>query len=146
MARVLIELLHSWPGGGSHRTPQVNLQSIGRHFIALGSLPLADFGEVVRARLTASNDGFQARALSRMERGPGHWRADLASYLDRVQAAQKTKDYWIPLDVRPTPENPDAAATTRKLVHGFGRFLETWPEFVKSARSEAARRPVWSRL
>lgn len=144
--KLMLACIASCPFGPGQADPAERLRTLGRHLAALGSLPLADFEEVVRLRAWQSSRAHIALADARLREcgeSPAFWAKDVRRYLDLLCRALVREDYVVPLELVQGRGVEEGRRLSQRLVGNFGRLLTLWPEILEVARAlrREGRRP-----
>ena len=136
MPKLMLACIASCPFGPGQADPAERLRTLGRHLAALGSLPLADFEEVVRLQAWRSSRAHIALAEARLREcgeSPAFWAKDVRRYLDLLCPALVREDYVVPLELVQGRSVEEARRLSQRLVGQFGQLLTLWPEMLEVA-------------
>src|SRR5262249_35331607 len=119
-----------------------NLQVMGEALAELGSMPAAEFAEMVRLQVSEYLGGLSrqlAGLLQKYGSQPSWWAGDVQHLLRALGNRLPEGDYGMPADLR-SAFGPEAALPVfQRLVNRFGRLLRCWPAIVEAARTLRAR-------
>jgi hypothetical protein len=136
---VSVVSMKSWPDkvGGREK-----LQSLGQHFIELGSMTLTDFEECIRFQLTRFESNkiyLLENALLKYGQTPEFWVKDVKDCIGLLRQKILRGDMFIPHELLCGRSKDEARILTKELILQFGRLLYWWPEIVETARDLRAR-------
>jgi len=128
-----------WPGvkDGPER-----MRAIGNYLMELGSLPLAEFEELVRVHLWQIQSGqitSLERRLDSHASPPDYWAEDIHKQVEALREAMTNPDYVVPLDLRLERDMDEARRLSQQFVWKFGQLLDAWPEMVETAKKLRAK-------
>jgi hypothetical protein len=126
-------------------TSTKNLVALGEALERWGSLPLADFEEIVRmeairarsAHLVALDD-----ALARHGRAPAFWARDVDRAAAAVRSALARPSVGYPADLVEAFGEDHARPLFQRLLRRYGELCRTWPALYEAAKDLRTRRGV----
>ncbi len=123
-------------------TDEENLRAVGEALAGLGALPLEEFTELVRLRVSEQRSGLARQLAGLLEKHggrPAWWAADVRRLLGVLRGVLAEPADVAPEDLSRAFGNDAALPAFRRLVFRFGRLLRCWPVMVEAARDLRAR-------
>lgn len=128
-----------WPGLMNETE---RMETLGRHFSALGRMPQADFEEYVHLyvwRMQSEYIAFLEHRLQSYGGLPDYWATDVKGYISALRQHLARKDYLIAQDLLAGRSPEEARRTAQRLVGKFGELLYWWPLIVQTAKTLRAQ-------
>jgi hypothetical protein len=138
MGELVVRLLLSAPLEAGLDCSEARLRALGRHLVALASLPVAAFFEVVEhetRRQKACYVEHLEQLLVQHDHRPRAWADDVRRHLELLSRSLGTPALFVPLELRERHPLPRARERAQDIVRRYGRLLEAWPELVAATRA-----------
>ncbi len=119
------------------RSPEKNMEVVGKSLLDWGRAPLAEFEEMLTLLLLRRVSMQMLRLeseLRRYDRQPTYWTADIEMCMNALRETVVQKNYIVGRDLEDFYGQEEARKTQQALVRRFGDLLLSW-----SAIREAAR-------
>lgn len=138
LCRLFIETVWDCEFPAGEFTENQRMQALGRHFLRIAGLAETSLAEFFRRRLHESNGRFRQQINDRVESlagAGGLYAADVARFFEKLRAAERREDYWVPLDLWSIDGAESAVRRLRENLTDFGRLLDGWPTIYEAAKS-----------
>jgi hypothetical protein len=139
IVQVLVQSVPAPPAGTDAASC---LKALGCTLEEWGSLPPADFEELLRLRLWGqlSRQAVRLAELLQQFRGlPEFWGRDARRVLAHLQETLPSRRFLVPSDLSEAVGDDGAVELFRRLVRRFGQLLRCWPDLVEVARELRSR-------
>jgi hypothetical protein len=116
--------------------PARSVRALGEVLERWGSLPPADFEEIVRLqvlRARAVDLALLEDALDRSGREPAFWARDVERAAERLRAALTRPSLAHPCDLVAERGEEAGRALFQRLVRRYGELLRAWPDLWEAA-------------
>jgi hypothetical protein len=140
--QIVLALIQSLPALPAGSDCGARLRAVGGTLEEWGSLPPADFEELLRLcvwKLLSRQAVHLADQLQQFRGLPEFWGRDVRQVLAHLQDSLPSRQYVVPSDLRKVVGDDEARKLFQRLVGRFGQLLRCWPDLVEAARELRTR-------
>lgn len=127
--RIVLSLIHGRANDNSHGGRQTTISEIAEYLTDLGSMPRADFEQVLRSTMMENLSQLISDASNRLKRHnkkPAFWASDLESCVQSMQEAMGSERVTVAQDLGRHFDEAQARERMHNIVRRYGNMLSIW--------------------
>jgi hypothetical protein len=138
LAEIILTVMGTFSASPAHSGVAERLSRLGKSFVEIGALKIADFRECVETSWMAAASRRIAQLeglLDQYRAQPDYWADDVLAFIDKLADVAVRGSTAAPRELLGEQSTEQAMETCRRLVRRYGELLQWWPCIWNAART-----------